>query len=78
MVKKRKGKDQHHSKHGSSKKSTQGGGEGKVRACSCCPCLAFSFVARGFGRCLFVTCYPAIQCFGWDEGRHHHHPRHFY
>ncbi|PKI64890.1 hypothetical protein CRG98_014686 [Punica granatum] len=45
----------------------------------CCPCLGVSFVVKGIGRCLFVSCYPVIQCFGLDEGRHlHHHHRHFY
>ncbi|KAF8028208.1 hypothetical protein BT93_E0955 [Corymbia citriodora subsp. variegata] len=79
MVKKRKGKNQHYRKHGSGKKSQQGGGgKGKIMACCGYPCVAASSVARGFGRCLFVTCYPVIQCFGWDERRHHHHHRHFY
>ncbi|KAL3732466.1 hypothetical protein ACJRO7_029181 [Eucalyptus globulus] len=78
MVKKRKGKNHHHHKHVSGKKSPQGGDRGRIRACCGYPCLAASSVARAFGRCLFVTCYPVIQCFGWDERRHHHHHRHFY
>ncbi|TYI31461.1 hypothetical protein ES332_A05G452900v1 [Gossypium tomentosum] len=34
---------------------------------------------RGFGRCLFVSCYPLLQCFGLDDCRHrHHHHTHFH
>uniref|UniRef100_A0A0E0L108 Uncharacterized protein n=1 Tax=Oryza punctata TaxID=4537 RepID=A0A0E0L108_ORYPU len=41
-------------------------------AYACCPCYVLSSVIRGIGRCLFVACYPAIQCCGLDECRHHH------
>ncbi|KAL4308535.1 hypothetical protein GQ457_01G036150 [Hibiscus cannabinus] len=34
---------------------------------------------RGVGRCLFVSCYPVMQCFGLDDCRHHHHHhKHFH
>lgn len=42
------------------------------------PCTRVSTMFRGVGRCLFVSCYPIIQCFGWDDCRHHHHHRHFW
>ncbi|KAF7830860.1 hypothetical protein G2W53_013193 [Senna tora] len=33
---------------------------------------------RGIGRCMFVCCYPLVQCSGLDEHRHrHHHHNHF-
>ncbi|KQK08842.1 hypothetical protein BRADI_2g44250v3 [Brachypodium distachyon] len=46
---------------------------------SCYPCYVFSSFIRGIGRCLFVACYPVIQCCGLDECRHHHntHLSHF-
>ncbi|KAG2620144.1 hypothetical protein PVAP13_3NG150900 [Panicum virgatum] len=46
---------------------------------SCCPCYVIGSVVRGIGRCLFVACYPMIQCCGLDECRHHHtsHLSHF-
>uniref|UniRef100_J3M601 Uncharacterized protein n=1 Tax=Oryza brachyantha TaxID=4533 RepID=J3M601_ORYBR len=61
------------------------GGEGvdeeeyPMLAYACCPCYVLSSVIRGIGRCLFVACYPAIQCCGLDECRHHHttHLSHF-
>ncbi|KAF8720142.1 hypothetical protein HU200_024925 [Digitaria exilis] len=39
---------------------------------SCCPSYLLGSVVRGIGRCLFVACYPMIQCCGLDECRHHH------
>ncbi|KAK3139086.1 hypothetical protein QOZ80_5AG0377560 [Eleusine coracana subsp. coracana] len=42
---------------------------------SCCPCYVLGSVFRGIGRCLFVACYPVIQCCGLDECRHHHNTR---
>nr|KYP53761.1 hypothetical protein KK1_024335 [Cajanus cajan] len=45
---------------------------GSSRAASC--------MFRGIGRCMFVTCYPVVQCLGLDEHRHrhhHHHGQHF-
>ncbi|CAL1408146.1 unnamed protein product [Linum trigynum] len=45
-------------------------------------CLGRPFVTASSwaGRCLFVSCYPVVQCAGWDDcgRRHHHHDRHFY
>ncbi|XP_057972785.1 uncharacterized protein LOC131160930 [Malania oleifera] len=41
--------------------------------CYCCPCLLVSSFFRGIGRCLFAACFPLMQCFGWDDWRHHHH-----
>ena len=42
---------------------------------SCCyrPCFWVSSTFRVIGRCIFVSCFPIIQCFGWDDCRHHHH-----
>lgn len=37
-------------------------------------------IFRGMRRCMFVSCFPVMQCFGVDECRHHHrhdHPKHF-
>ncbi|GMP69687.1 hypothetical protein CsSME_00028854 [Camellia sinensis var. sinensis] len=45
-------------------------------ACCCCPCFLVSAIFRGLGRCLFVTCYPLMRCFGFDEHRHHQHHHH--
>lgn len=45
----------------------------RKRASSLCHCFAVSSIFRGIGRCMFVTCFPVIQCFGLDECRHHHH-----
>ncbi|PSS33248.1 hypothetical protein CEY00_Acc03634 [Actinidia chinensis var. chinensis] len=42
----------------------------------CCPCYLVSSIMRGIERCLFLACYLVMQCFGWDDHRHHHH-RHF-
>ncbi|XLU34739.1 hypothetical protein S245_070805, partial [Arachis hypogaea] len=49
------------------------------RSCCYCPCHAASCMFRGIGRCMFVTCYPFVQCMGLDEHRHrhHHHGKHF-
>lgn len=48
-------------------------------ACCCCPCMSVSSAFRLMGRCLFVACYPVLQCFRWDDHRHHHHHhKHFY
>lgn len=48
-----------------------------------CHCFAVSSIFRGIGRCMFVTCFPVMRCFGLDECRHrhhhhHHHRRHFH
>ncbi|WRX11466.1 hypothetical protein QQP08_003953 [Theobroma cacao] len=53
---------------------------GSFKACCHCPCVRVTASAfRGLGRCLFVSCYPVMQCFGWDDCRHHHHHhRHFH
>lgn len=45
-------------------------------ACCCCPCYLVTSLLRGIGRCLFVSCYPVLQCFGLDECRHRHHHHH--
>ncbi|KZV37080.1 hypothetical protein F511_16346 [Dorcoceras hygrometricum] len=45
--------------------------------CCCWPCLLVSSVFRVIGRCMFVVCYPVLQCCGLDDCRHHHH-NHFY
>ena len=51
----------------------------KLMTCCCCPCHAAACMFRGIGRCMFVTCYPIVQCMGLDEHRHrhHHHGKHF-
>ncbi|KAJ0045795.1 hypothetical protein Pint_06675 [Pistacia integerrima] len=50
-----------------------------LKACCLWPCYAVCSVCRGVGRCLFVSCYPVLQCFGCDDRRHqHHHHRHFH
>lgn len=49
----------------------------RKRASSLCHCFAVSSIFRGIGRCMFVTCFPVIQCFGLDECRHHHPHKHF-
>ncbi|PRQ59635.1 hypothetical protein RchiOBHm_Chr1g0372361 [Rosa chinensis] len=48
----------------------------RKRASSLCHCPAVSSIFRRIGRCMFVTCFPVIQCFGLDECRHHHHHHH--
>ncbi|GLT88531.1 hypothetical protein SLE2022_065510 [Rubroshorea leprosula] len=56
-------------------------GKRRSGAClsSCWPGVRVRSAIRGLGRCLFVCCYPVMQCFGWDECRHrHHYPRHFH
>ncbi|KAK9124752.1 hypothetical protein Sjap_014354 [Stephania japonica] len=45
-------------------------------ACCCCPCFIVSSIFRGIGRCVFVACYPLLQCFGLDDYRRHHHHLH--
>lgn len=45
----------------------------KLMTCCRCPCRAASCMFRGIGRCMFVTCYPVVQCLGLDEHRHRHH-----
>ncbi|KAL5232394.1 hypothetical protein ABZP36_031170 [Zizania latifolia] len=69
---------------GTKSNHSQGRGEGvheeyPMLAYGCCPCYVLSSVIRGIGRCLFVACYPVIQCCGLDECRHHHtnHLSHF-
>lgn len=47
-----------------------------LMACCCCPCLLVSSIFRMIGRCMFVACYPLLQCFGLDDCRHHHHHHH--
>lgn len=48
-------------------------------ACGCRPCIVASSIFRRMGRCMFVTCYPVIQCFGCDDHRHRrHHHKHFF
>ncbi|KAE9604101.1 hypothetical protein Lalb_Chr11g0067761 [Lupinus albus] len=49
----------------------------KLLKCCCYPCYVASFMLKGIGRCMFVTCYPVLQCFGLDEHRHCHHIKHF-
>ncbi|CAL0305341.1 unnamed protein product [Lupinus luteus] len=49
----------------------------KLVKCCCYPCYAASSMFRGIGRCMFVTCYPVVQCLGLDQHRHHHHGKHF-
>ncbi|KAK7353513.1 hypothetical protein VNO80_18962 [Phaseolus coccineus] len=52
----------------------------KIVTCCRCPCRAASCMFRGIGRCMFVSCYPVVQCLGLDEHRHrhhHHHGKHF-
>ncbi|GKU98266.1 hypothetical protein SLEP1_g11290 [Rubroshorea leprosula] len=41
--------------------------------CWSVPSVRASSAFRGLGRCLFVSCYPVVQCFGWDDCRHRHH-----
>ncbi|CAL5204207.1 unnamed protein product [Lathyrus oleraceus] len=48
-----------------------------MKRCCSYPCRLVSRMFRGFGRCVFVTCYPAVQCFGLDEHKHSHHRKHF-
>ncbi|EXB96541.1 hypothetical protein L484_011251 [Morus notabilis] len=53
----------------------------KISSRCCCPCSVVSSMVRGIARCMFVTCYPVIQCFGLDDHRHrhrHHHHKHFF
>ena len=67
--------DHHH--HGSERSSrSRPRGDSLLGSC-CCPFFWVSATFRGIGRCMFVSCYPIIQCFGWDDCRHHHH-RHFW
>ncbi|KAG6737702.1 hypothetical protein POTOM_059230 [Populus tomentosa] len=54
-------------------------GNPKRMASRCCPCFAVSSIARRIGRCLFVSCYPVMQCFRLDDHRHQHdHHKHFH
>ncbi|PON50212.1 hypothetical protein TorRG33x02_315370 [Trema orientale] len=82
----RKGQN-HLSSHNGRKSGTGSGRDVKERtsssssSSSCCPRLMMSSMVRGIGRCVFVTCFPVIQCFGLDEHRHrrhHHHHKHFF
>ncbi|CAL0319615.1 unnamed protein product [Lupinus luteus] len=59
------------------KKKNNGNKRNKLMKFCCCPCDAASCMFRGIGRCMFVSCYPIVQCFGLDEHRHHHHDKHF-
>ncbi|KAK7317033.1 hypothetical protein RJT34_00928 [Clitoria ternatea] len=47
--------------------------QNKLFTYCCCPCSVASCMFRGIGRCMFVSCYPVVQCFGLDEHRHRHH-----
>lgn len=48
-----------------------------VARCCSCPRVLASSIFRRIGRCMFVSCYPVIQCFGCDNHRHRHH-KHFF
>ncbi|KAJ4720238.1 hypothetical protein OWV82_008100 [Melia azedarach] len=49
----------------------------KKRRSGCCYAVSSAF--RGVGRCMFVSCYPVVRCFGLDDCRHqHHHHKHFH
>ena len=47
-----------------------------VARCCSCPRVLASSIFRRIGRCMFVSCYPVIQCFGCDNHRHRHHNHH--
>ncbi|OEL38534.1 hypothetical protein BAE44_0000448 [Dichanthelium oligosanthes] len=68
-------KSNHHKGRGEAAHEKQN----RCLARACCPCFVLGSVVRGIGRCLFVACYPMIQCCGLDECRHHHtsHLSHF-
>lgn len=66
-------------KGGNMQKKRRGYGKPKRMASRCCPCFAVSSIARRIGRCLFVSCYPVMQCFRLDDHRHQHdHHKHFH
>lgn len=71
---------QKRSKEMKRKSSSKVNKRNKLMTCCRCPCRAASCMFRGIGRCMFVTCYPVVQCLGLDEHRHrhhHHHGKHF-
>ncbi|OAY46442.1 hypothetical protein MANES_07G143800v8 [Manihot esculenta] len=37
------------------------------------PCMPCYLVSKRVSRCLFVCCFPVLQCLGLDDHRHHHH-----
>lgn len=43
---------------------------------SCCYTVVSGFYKR-VGRCMFVACFPVLHCFGLEECRHRHQPKHF-
>ncbi|CAJ2641726.1 unnamed protein product [Trifolium pratense] len=49
----------------------------KLMRCCSCSRRAASCMFKGIGRCVFVTCYPIVQCFDLDEHKHCHHGKHF-
>jgi hypothetical protein len=49
----------------------------KLMRCCSCSRRAASCMFKGIERCVFVTCYPIVQCFDLDEHKHHHHGKHF-
>ncbi|KAK4351232.1 hypothetical protein RND71_030545 [Anisodus tanguticus] len=64
----------HHHQHHNHK----GNRDRPFLACCCCPCYVVSSTVSMLKRCLFVACFPVLQCFGLDEHRHqHHHHGHF-
>ncbi|AQK85001.1 hypothetical protein ZEAMMB73_Zm00001d037857 [Zea mays] len=66
------------SRHRSGRDEAARAKETRCLALACCPCYyVLGSVARGVARCLFVACYPVIQCCGLDECRHHHHASNF-
>ncbi|MQM05111.1 hypothetical protein Taro_037918 [Colocasia esculenta] len=70
---------QHHRHHREGEEEPTDGRR-PVLACCCNPCNLVASLFRRVGRCLFVACYPVLQCSGLDESRHHHHDhlhRHF-
>ncbi|PON34943.1 hypothetical protein PanWU01x14_340010 [Parasponia andersonii] len=80
-------KGQNHLSSNNGRKSSTGSGRdakdgaSSSSSSSSCPRLMMSSMVRGIGRCVFVTCYPVIRCFGLDEHRHrrhHHHHKHFF
>ena len=69
---------QKRSKEMKRKSSSKVNKRNKLMICCRCPCRAATCMFRGIGRCMFVTCYPVVQCLGLDEHRHrHHHCKHF-
>ncbi|KAK6786636.1 hypothetical protein RDI58_015161 [Solanum bulbocastanum] len=72
IIKKEMGHHHHHHHHHEGANPY----DDPLLACCCCPCLLVSSVFSMFTRCIFMACYPFLQCLGWDEHRHHHHHHH--